>query len=99
MNPQRFDINYNVDGFNVWFDVQSVRVENDVLVTFTDYTLLKHAQQVVEEQAAQTRRQTELLNSVLDSSESGIIAFAAIRDPDEPNAIVDFRFVVANKAC
>ena len=96
---QRFDINYNVDGFDVWFDVQSVRVENDVLVTFTDYTLLKHAQQVVEEQAAQTRQQTELFNSVLDSSESGIIAFNAIREPDGEKAIVDFRFVVANKAC
>ncbi|MBO0949019.1 PAS domain-containing sensor histidine kinase [Fibrella forsythiae] len=96
--PQRFDINYNVDGFDVWFDVQSVRVDNDVLVTFTDYTLLKHAQQTLEQQANQTRKQTELLNSVLDGSESGIMAFEAVRDP-ELNTIVDFRFVVVNKAC
>ncbi|ARK13343.1 ATP-binding protein [Fibrella sp. ES10-3-2-2] len=95
----RADINYNVDGFDVWFDVQSRRVENDVLVTFTDYTLLKQAQQVVEQQAVKTRQQTELLNSVLDGSESGIMAFEAIRDPARQQAIVDFRFVVVNKAC
>lgn len=97
--PQRFDINYNVDGFDVWFDVQSVRVNEDVLVTFTDYTLLKQAQRAIEEQADQTWQQTQLLNSVLDSSESGIIAFEAIRDPARQRTIVDFRFVVANKAC
>ncbi|RYF76588.1 MAG: PAS domain-containing protein [Cytophagaceae bacterium] len=96
--PQRFDINYNVDGFDVWFDVQSVRVDNDVLVTFTDYTLLKQAQQTLEQQANQTRKQTELLNSVLDGSESGIMAFEAIRDPEQ-HTIVDFRFMVVNKAC
>ncbi|WP_375446770.1 ATP-binding protein [uncultured Fibrella sp.] len=96
--PQRFDINYNVDGFDVWFDVQSVRVESDVLVTFTDYTLLKQAQQAIEQQAIQTRKQTELLNGVLDGSESGIIAFEAIRDPDRQQGIIDFRVMVANKA-
>ncbi|MEZ0486424.1 PAS domain-containing sensor histidine kinase [Fibrella aquatica] len=95
---QRFDINYNVDGFDVWFDVQSVRLDEDVLVTFTDYTLLKHAQQNIEQQAAQTRKQTELLNRILDSSESGIMAFEAIRH-EVTNAIVDFRFLIINKAC
>ena len=97
--PQRFDINYNVDGFDVWFDVQSVKLGDEVLVTFTDYTLLKQAQQAQERQAADNQRQTDLINSVLDSSDSGILAFEAIRDPAQPSEIVDFRFVVANQAC
>ncbi len=41
---QRFDINYNVDGLDVWFDVRSVKLNDDVLVTFTDYTDLKQLQ-------------------------------------------------------
>ncbi|MBO0931762.1 PAS domain-containing protein [Fibrella sp. HMF5036] len=96
---QRFDIHYNVDGFDVWFDVQSVRVDNDVLVTFTDYTLLKQAQQALELQAADNQHQAELINSVLDSSDSGIIAFDAIRGPAQQGQIIDFRFMVVNRAC
>ena len=96
---QRFDIHYNVDGFNVWFDVQSVRVDGDVLVTFTDYTLLKQAQRALEQQVIDNQRQTDLINSVLDSSDSGIIAFEAIRDPAQQEQIIDFRFMVVNRAC
>ena len=95
----RASINYNVDGFDVWFDVQSRVLENELLVTFTDYTMLYQAHQAAEHQAIQTQSQTELLNSVLDSSESGIMAFEAIRDPDGQQAIVDFRFMIVNRAC
>ncbi len=96
--PQRFEIHYNVDGMDQWFDVQSVRLEADVLVTFTDFSALKLVQQAVEQQAEANHRQSALLNSVLDSSNSGIIAFAAIREAST-NAIIDFRFLLANKAC
>ena len=87
---QRFDIHYNVDGLDVWFDVQSVKFGDDVLVTFTDYTDLKRTQQAVE-------RQASLLTSVLDSSNSGIIAFESIRN--EQGTIVDFYFASVNEAC
>ena len=87
---QRFDIHYNVDGFDVWFDVQSIKFGDDVLVTFTNYTDLKQAQLAGE-------RQTDLLQSVLDSSNSGIIAFESIRD--EQGKIVDFYFTTVNQAC
>ena len=97
--PQRFDIHYNVDGFDRWFYVQSIRVDSNVLVTFTDYTLLKQAQHALEEQASENQQQSDLLNGVLDGSESGILAFEAIRNPAQANAIVDFRFIVANKVC
>ncbi|GAB3644231.1 hypothetical protein GCM10027423_48680 [Spirosoma arcticum] len=87
---QRFDTNYNVDGFDVWFDVKSVKLGDDVLVTFTNYTDLKRTQQAVE-------RQASLLTSVLDSSNSGIIAFESIRN--EQGTIVDFYFATINEAC
>ncbi|MDB5242294.1 MAG: sensor signal transduction histidine kinase [Spirosoma sp.] len=87
---QRFDIHYDVDGLDVWFDVKAVKFHDDVLVTYTDYTDLKQAKQAVEQQA-------NLLGSILDSSNSGIIAFESIRN--EQGAIVDFHFATVNQAC
>lgn len=87
---QRFAINYTVDGFDVWFDVHSVKFGDDVLVTFTNYTELKQVQQAVEQQA-------NLLSSVLNSSNSGIIAFKSIRN--EQGTIIDFHFASVNEAC
>ena len=86
---QHFDIHYNVDGFDVWFDVKSIKFGNDVLVTFTDYTSLKQANQAVG-------RQADLLNSVLNGSINGIMAFEAIRNGE--GVIQDFRFLSANEA-
>jgi signal transduction histidine kinase len=94
--PQRFDVNYNVDGLDVWFDVKSVKFGNDVLVTFTDYTDLKRAQMALEQVSAENQRQAELLNRVLDGSNSGIMAFESIRD--EAGAITDFTFLSSNDA-
>jgi len=88
-DEQRFDINYNVDGFDVWFDVRSVKLGDDVLVTFTDYTDLKRAQIALEQQA-------RLLRSVLNGSDNGIMSFEAIRD--EAGQIQDFRFLTMNEA-
>jgi PAS domain S-box-containing protein len=86
---QRFEIHYNVDGFNVWFDVKAIKLGTDVLVTFTDFTSLKQAQQAIERQAG-------LLNSVLNGSINGIMAFEAIRD--EGGVIQDFVFLSSNEA-
>ena len=86
---QRFDINYNVDGLDVWFDVRSVKLGDDVLVTFTDYTDLKALQLAQERQAG-------LLRSVLDGSINGIMSFHAVRD--ETGTITDFEFLTMNEA-
>lgn len=86
---QRFDVHYKVDGFDVWFDVQSVKFGDEVLVTFTNYTDLKQAQLAVE-------RQADLLNSVLDGSINGIMAFESIRN--DTGRIVDFTFLASNEA-
>ena len=94
---QRFEIHYAVDGLDVWADIQSVKLGDDVLITINDYTDLKRAQLIVEEVSADNERQASLLSSILDSSNSGIIAFESIRD--EQGAIVDFRFATINEAC
>ncbi len=93
---QRFDLNYDVDGFNAWFDVQSVKLGNDVLVTFTNYTDLKRAQLAVEQVSLENKKQAQLLTSILDGSINGIMAFASVRD--ETGQIVDFRFLSSNEA-
>ena len=97
---RHFELNYTVDGFDVWFDVKCARqADDDVLITLTDFTSLKQTQQVVEWQSAKNSEQAELLNSILDSSDSGIMAFEAIRDPKNNEQILDFRFLMANQAC
>ena len=96
---RRFDLNYKADDLDIWVDVQSVKLGDSLMVTFTDYSLLKAVQRALEQQATDNQRQAELINSVLDSSDSGIIAFESIRDPARQNQIVDFRFMVANRAC
>ncbi|RYF66358.1 MAG: PAS domain-containing sensor histidine kinase, partial [Cytophagaceae bacterium] len=89
-------MNYAVDGLNEWFDVKAVRFNGNVLITFTNYTELKEVQRAFEQTAIQAERQAELLNSVLDGSSSGVIAFEAIRD--ETNRIVDFSYLAANRS-
>ena len=84
---QRFDINYNVDGLDVWFDVRSVKLNDDVLVTFTDYTDLKQLQLAQE-------KQTNLLNSVLNGTPNGIMAFEAIRN--KQGVIIDLLITSTN---
>ena len=84
---QRFDINYNVDGLDVWFDVRSVKLGDDVLVTFTDYTPLKQLQMAQEQQA-------DFLDSVLNGTNNGIMAFEAVRNTQ--GAIIDLLITSTN---
>ena len=86
---QRFEINYNVDGFDVWFDVKAIKMNDDVLVTFTDFTNLKQTQLAQEKQA-------DLLYNVLNGSQNGIMSFEAIRDAS--GVITDFQFKTINQA-
>ncbi len=93
---QRFDINYAVDGFDVWFDVHSMKFGKDVLVTFTDYSDLKRAQLAAEQMARETAQTASLLDSVLNGSINGIMSFEAVRN--EAGTITDFRFKTINEA-
>ena len=45
---QRFDFHYLADGIDVWLDIMTTRMGDDLLVTFADYTPLKQLQQKLE---------------------------------------------------
>jgi signal transduction histidine kinase len=80
---------YFYDGVAGWFDVRLVRQGDGILFSSLDITKRKLGEQAAEQQA-------ELLRSVLDGSQNGIIAFDAIRN--EAGAIVDFRYALQNEA-
>ncbi len=88
-DEQHVPLHYTVDGTDHWFDIRSIKLGDDVLVTFTDFTDLKQAQQAVEQQAA-------LINGVLDSSANGIMAFESVRDGQ--GNIIDFSILMTNEA-
>jgi len=73
--PQRKDVYYNVDGHDNFLDLQCVRVDGYVLVTFTDHTVLSKAQL----QLQQTVRALERSNKNLED-----FAHAASHDMKEP---------------
>lgn len=86
--PQHFDYHYDTQGHDVWLNVTANKLENDVLVTFSDYTQLKELQHRLE--ASTTELQT-----VLNTSQTGIFLFAPVRN--EVGEVVDFRFRLANR--
>lgn len=87
--PRQFELHYDTDGLDRWFDVVATPLEGDLLVSFTDFTSLKQSQETVQQQAS-------LLHSVLNSSLNGIMAFRAIRNA--AGAIVDFTLLSVNQA-
>lgn len=88
--PTRFDLYYNGEGLDAWFDITAARVGQDgVVVTFSDVTEQKKTYLEVE-------RQKTLLDNLLQFSPSGISVIEALRD--EQGAVVDFRNIVLNEA-
>ena len=72
-----------------WFLINRTKLGDGILSVARDVSSLKMAEQEVG-------RQTELLNSVLNSSNSGIMAFEAMRDT--AGTITDFTFLSVNEA-
>ncbi|GAB4015898.1 hypothetical protein GCM10028808_42620 [Spirosoma migulaei] len=85
--PHEFDF-FNPQ-LNGWFLMSRSKLGDGVLCVTREISSLKIAEQA-------HRRQTNLLNSVLDSSLNGIMSFASVRDDAEE--IIDFTFLSANKA-
>lgn len=71
----RFEFHYNEDGLNVWLDVMTARVNNNVLVTFTDFTAMKNLQRRLEEHVAELRSSNTNLEQ---------FAYIASHDLQEP---------------
>ncbi|GAB3175184.1 PAS domain-containing sensor histidine kinase [Telluribacter humicola] len=86
----RFDLRYEGEGLDAWFDISSVKVgENGVVITFADVLEQKKAAQKIEEQK-------RLLDNILSGSSNGISVSEVIRD--EQGQVVDGRTILANDA-
>lgn len=73
---------------NAWFLMSRSKLGDGILCVTRDISSLKLAEQA-------NRQQTNLLNSVLDSSVNGIMSLASVRD--EAGRIVDFTFLSVNQ--
>jgi signal transduction histidine kinase len=89
--PACFEEYYQADGYDNTVNCQVYRLdENRLVSTYEVINDLVAARQEATEQA-------ELLRSILDGSQNGIIAFEAVRDP-ATGRITDFRYILQNEA-
>ena len=79
--PQRFDLHYVKDGFDVWVDILAKKQGNEIFVTFHDYTPLKKAQLQLEAMVKDLKH----TNSNLED-----FAYAASHDMQEPLRKIHF---------
>lgn len=77
---------------NRWFDVAVARLDDELVVTFSDISSVRES--VLERQRHAAHQQ-----ALLDSSINAILACEAIRDPESSGGeIVDFNMVAGNRA-
>lgn len=92
--PVQYTEPYNHFGLNVWQEYHFAKRDESVLMTFLDVTALKEAELAQQ-------RQTDLLQSVLDTSPAGLVLFEAVRGPatdGQPGPIIDFVYRLTNPA-
>jgi signal transduction histidine kinase len=78
---QQKDVHYHVDGHDLYLDLMSTKVSDEVLITFTDYTALKEAQLQLEKSVEDLQRSNANLEE---------FAYAASHDLKEPVRKVHF---------
>ncbi len=78
---QRLDIHYKDDGLDIFIDVVSAKVGDEVLVTFTDHSPLKRAQLQLEKYIEELKRSNASLEE---------FAYAASHDMKEPIRKIHF---------
>lgn len=83
-----FTMSYPAEGSTGWYEASFARLDDRLLLTYTDVTALKRAEEA-------QRQQAELIRSVLDGSPNAVIAFDAIRDQD--GTLIDLRYVLQNE--
>lgn len=79
--PSRRDVHYNVDGINVYLDLQCVKVSGQLLVSFTDHTALRNTQAQLEKTVEDLSR----MNANLEQ-----FAYSASHDLKEPIRKINF---------
>jgi signal transduction histidine kinase len=85
-----FITQYFLESVGRWMEVSVSKMdEQHQIYIFTDVTTIKEAQLALERSAAQ-------LQTIINRTQSGILTATPVKD--ETGAVVDFRFVVANKA-
>ncbi len=80
---------YYFEEINTWFDVTAAKLDDGLIVSFSNVTLLKQAQDAL-------RQQAEILDGVLNNTLNGIIHWEAVRDG--AGQLTDFRARLFNRA-
>lgn len=85
---QAKELYYNHDGLDLWVSLETTKLGDGVVVTWTDISNRKQAELALQQQK-------ELLTSIQNASQSGISALKAKRDAS--GTIVDFEFAFRNE--
>ncbi len=86
------EVPYFADGIRGWFDINVVKYQDAVIVSFVDISILKRTQ-------ISERKQATFFNQLLQTTPNAVIAYESIREPTTdgtPGEIVDFKAVFFN---
>ena len=86
--PVQYHNHYTFDGYDLWYQVQGVRKDEHIVLSFLDITELKRSQQ-------EKQRQADLLNSMLTNAPIGFAQYESVRDGS--GAIIDFKVLLMNQ--